>query len=208
MCGAPGLPGAAHLPVMANLTLDRLDDTARELAQDFLDGNVDGHAARSALCALLLRSRVAETVAWSTPGLFPQQRADLAESLLSIVVGRVLDEESSFDLSRVATGSLCGIRLPDGLRESDRLPAPIMTPSTKAEQGHDDLGIQRGAGHRAERRARLPVGYGVPVCPVVDQGVEDVRRAGDAGLHRNGFSAEPSRVAGPIPPLMVAMRDL
>ena len=93
---------------MANLTLDRLDDTARELAQDFLDGNVDGHAARSALCALLLRSRVAETVAWSTPGLFPQQRADLAESLLSIVVGRVLDEESSFDLSRVATGSLCG----------------------------------------------------------------------------------------------------
>jgi phosphoribosylaminoimidazole-succinocarboxamide synthase len=37
-----------------------------------------------------------------------------------------------------ATGSLCGIRLPDGLRESDRLPAPIMTPSTKAEQGHDE----------------------------------------------------------------------
>ncbi|MFN8621004.1 MAG: phosphoribosylaminoimidazolesuccinocarboxamide synthase [Chloroflexota bacterium] len=36
-----------------------------------------------------------------------------------------------------ATGSLCGIRLPDGLRESDRLPAPILTPSTKAEQGHD-----------------------------------------------------------------------
>jgi phosphoribosylaminoimidazole-succinocarboxamide synthase len=37
-----------------------------------------------------------------------------------------------------ATGSLCGIRLPDGLRESDRLPAPILTPSTKAEQGHDE----------------------------------------------------------------------
>lgn len=37
-----------------------------------------------------------------------------------------------------ATGSLCGIRLPDGLRESDRLPVPIMTPSTKAEQGHDE----------------------------------------------------------------------
>jgi phosphoribosylaminoimidazole-succinocarboxamide synthase len=37
-----------------------------------------------------------------------------------------------------ATGALCGIRLPDGLRESDRLLAPIMTPSTKAEQGHDE----------------------------------------------------------------------
>ncbi len=37
----------------------------------------------------------------------------------------------------VATGQLCGIRLPAGLRESDRLPAPIFTPATKAESGHD-----------------------------------------------------------------------
>ena len=37
----------------------------------------------------------------------------------------------------VATGSVCGIRLPDGLRESDKLPAPIYTPATKAESGHD-----------------------------------------------------------------------
>jgi phosphoribosylaminoimidazole-succinocarboxamide synthase len=36
-----------------------------------------------------------------------------------------------------ATGSVCGIRLPDGLRESDRLPQPIFTPATKAESGHD-----------------------------------------------------------------------
>jgi phosphoribosylaminoimidazole-succinocarboxamide synthase len=35
--------------------------------------------------------------------------------------------------------SICGIPLPAGLRESDRLPAPIFTPSTKAEQGvHDE----------------------------------------------------------------------
>ena len=93
---------------MSTLTLDRLDDTARELAQDFLAGDLDGHAARSAMCTLLLRSRVLETVAWSTPGLVLQQRVDLAESLLSIVVGRVLDEDSSFELDRVATGSLCG----------------------------------------------------------------------------------------------------
>ena len=37
----------------------------------------------------------------------------------------------------LATGSVCGIRLPDGLRESDKLPAPIYTPATKAESGHD-----------------------------------------------------------------------
>jgi phosphoribosylaminoimidazole-succinocarboxamide synthase len=36
-----------------------------------------------------------------------------------------------------ATGSVCGIRLPDGLRESDRLPQPIFTPATKAQSGHD-----------------------------------------------------------------------
>jgi phosphoribosylaminoimidazole-succinocarboxamide synthase len=37
----------------------------------------------------------------------------------------------------VAAGSVCGIPLPAGLRESDRLPAPIFTPATKAESGHD-----------------------------------------------------------------------
>ena len=36
------------------------------------------------------------------------------------------------------TGAICGIELPDGLRESDRLPSPIFTPSTKAEVGHDE----------------------------------------------------------------------
>ena len=34
--------------------------------------------------------------------------------------------------------SVCGHRLPDGLREADRLPEPIFTPSTKAEVGHDE----------------------------------------------------------------------
>ena len=35
------------------------------------------------------------------------------------------------------TGSVCGVKLPAGLRESDRLPEPIFTPATKAESGHD-----------------------------------------------------------------------
>ncbi len=37
-----------------------------------------------------------------------------------------------------ATGAVSGIALPDGLRESDRLPEPIFTPSTKADVGHDE----------------------------------------------------------------------
>jgi len=36
------------------------------------------------------------------------------------------------------TGAICGIYLPSGLRESDRLPAPIFTPATKAQSGHDE----------------------------------------------------------------------
>ena len=32
---------------------------------------------------------------------------------------------------------LCGVSLPDGLKENDKLPSPILTPSTKAESGHD-----------------------------------------------------------------------
>ena len=35
------------------------------------------------------------------------------------------------------TGSVCGVELPAGLRESDRLPQPIFTPATKADTGHD-----------------------------------------------------------------------
>jgi phosphoribosylaminoimidazole-succinocarboxamide synthase len=35
-------------------------------------------------------------------------------------------------------GTVCGIRLPAGFRQSERLPAPIFTPATKAESGHDD----------------------------------------------------------------------
>jgi phosphoribosylaminoimidazole-succinocarboxamide synthase len=37
-----------------------------------------------------------------------------------------------------ATGKVCGIELPKGLKESDRLPEPIFTPSTKATTGHDE----------------------------------------------------------------------
>jgi phosphoribosylaminoimidazole-succinocarboxamide synthase len=37
-----------------------------------------------------------------------------------------------------ATGKICGVALPTGLRESERLPEPIFTPATKAATGHDE----------------------------------------------------------------------
>jgi phosphoribosylaminoimidazole-succinocarboxamide synthase len=40
-----------------------------------------------------------------------------------------------------ATGAICGIPLPQGLRESERLPEPIFTPATKAEEGDHDENV-------------------------------------------------------------------
>ena len=40
-----------------------------------------------------------------------------------------------------SSGSVCGIRLPKGLAESEKLPEPIFTPSTKADIGHHDINI-------------------------------------------------------------------
>src|SRR4051812_5476324 len=45
----------------------------------------------------------------------------------------------------LATGEVCGHRLPAGLQESDKLPQPIFTPATKAQTGHDE-NIDRTAG--------------------------------------------------------------
>jgi phosphoribosylaminoimidazole-succinocarboxamide synthase len=54
-------------------------------------------------------------------------------------------------------GSVCGVRLPAGLRESDRLPEPIFTPAMKAESGHDENISEEEAGRLVGRElvARL-----------------------------------------------------
>ena len=49
----------------------------------------------------------------------------------------------------LATGAVCGIELPAGLRESERLPEPIFTPATKAEIGDHDENVD------FERAARI-----------------------------------------------------
>lgn len=56
------------------------------------------------------------------------------------------------------TGAVCGIALPTGLRDSDKLPQPIFTPSTKATTGHDEniaFGeVERLIGSTLARRVR------------------------------------------------------
>ena len=52
-------------------------------------------------------------------------------------------------------GTICGIPLPAGLRESDRLPEPIFTPATKAQSGHDEnVPLEVAAGIIGEDAAR------------------------------------------------------
>ena len=55
--------------------------------------------------------------------------------------GKVLTQMSSGWASYQKTGKVCGIQLPEGLQESEKLPEPIYTPSTKAEIGDHDENI-------------------------------------------------------------------
>ena len=64
-----------------------------------------------------------------------------------------------------ATGAVCGVQLPAGLRDGDRLPEPIFTPATKAGQGHDEnvsydaVAALLGDAVAAELRARTLAVY-------------------------------------------------
>jgi phosphoribosylaminoimidazole-succinocarboxamide synthase len=51
---------------------------------------------------------------------------------------------------------VCGVSLPDGLRENDKLPEPILTPSTKAESGHDlDISYEEILAQRIIKKKEL-----------------------------------------------------
>jgi phosphoribosylaminoimidazole-succinocarboxamide synthase len=64
--------------------------------------------------------------------------------------------------SYLESGEVCGIALPEGLQESDRLPEPIFTPTTKAAEGHDEpLTAEQAAdlvgGERFEELERISI---------------------------------------------------
>ncbi len=81
-----------------------------------------------------------------------------------------------------ATGSVCGVRLPAGLRQCDRLPEPIFTPATKAPQGQHDENISFA-------RARELVG--TPTMTVLrDQSIAIYRAAAEYALARGIIIAD------------------
>jgi phosphoribosylaminoimidazole-succinocarboxamide synthase len=78
-----------------------------------------------------------------------------------------------------ATGAVSGIALPAGLRESERLPEPIFTPSTKADVGHDEaIDFDRAAELVGDR--------------------ELMRRVADVSIELYTFAAEHARERGVI----------
>jgi len=78
-----------------------------------------------------------------------------------------------------ASGSVSGIELPAGLRESEQLPDPIFTPSTKADVGHDEaIDFERAAALVGDR--------------------ELMARVADAAVELYSFAAEHARAAGVI----------
>jgi phosphoribosylaminoimidazole-succinocarboxamide synthase len=74
-------------------------------------------------------------------------------------------------------GTVCGIPLPPGLRESDRLPEPIFTPATKAEQGEHDENIDFDA--MIEH-----IGQDVAFAPEIAGAVAEVVRDRSIALYR------------------------
>jgi phosphoribosylaminoimidazole-succinocarboxamide synthase len=78
-----------------------------------------------------------------------------------------------------ATGAVSGIALPEGLRESERLPEPIFTPSTKADVGHDEAIDFEGAVELVGDRALM-------------------ERVRDASIELYSFAAEHARERGVI----------
>ncbi len=89
------------------------------------------------------------------PGLSDDQREALAGRIMLCRKTRVVPIECIArgyitgsgwkDYQR--TGAVCGIELPEGLRNSDRLEEPLFTPSTKADTGHDEnISFEEGVG--------------------------------------------------------------
>jgi phosphoribosylaminoimidazole-succinocarboxamide synthase len=114
-----------------------------------------------------------------------------------------------------ATGAVCGIALPAGLRESDRLPAPIFTPATKAESGHDENISEAEAGRivGADLVGRLRD----LTLAIYARGVEHAARCGiiiadtkfEFGrLRGSAASADPSRRSGDSSKVGAAKADL
>ncbi len=71
-------------------------------------------------------------------------------------------------------GTVCGIALPKGLQESSRLPEPIFTPTTKADEGHDlnmtfDEVVKSIGGELAEQLRDISIGIYKKACNIAEK---------------------------------------
>ncbi|HEV3474860.1 MAG TPA: phosphoribosylaminoimidazolesuccinocarboxamide synthase [Actinomycetota bacterium] len=94
----------------------------------------------------LVPNHVVSTSVDDLPSSFAEHREELAGRSMLVRRARMIPIEcvargylsGSGWKEYKTSGKVCGIPLPDGLVESDRLPEPIFTPATKAETGHDE----------------------------------------------------------------------
>ena len=54
------------------------------------------------------------------------------------MVIRVYLSGSAWREYKAGARTLCGVQLPDGMKENQKFPTPIITPTTKADEGHDE----------------------------------------------------------------------
>jgi phosphoribosylaminoimidazole-succinocarboxamide synthase len=108
--------------VLTSLSLFWFDLTRDIVANHFITADVDKYPAELAKYKDILRGR--------------SMVVKKARSLpVECVVRGYLSGSGWKEYQK--SGSVCGIKLPNGLRESDKLPEPIFTPSTKEDVGHD-----------------------------------------------------------------------
>lgn len=109
--------------VLTQLSLFWFDKTAHNVKNHLITGDVDKYPESLRPYKELLRGR----------SMLVRKARPLA---IECVVRGYLDGSAWREYQ--TTGQVCGIKLPKGLRQRDKLPEPIFTPATKATSGHDE----------------------------------------------------------------------
>ena len=97
------------------------------------------HVVRNHLTQDSRHRKLSEELAGTQPGLNPEQVEIVRKAKvipIECVVRGYLAGSGWKDYQK--NGAVCGIALPDGLRQCEALPEPLFTPSTKADEGHDE----------------------------------------------------------------------